>query len=138
MLDEMTQRNTSKFAIFLKYENLSSFFFSILCYFIFSLMNALVYVVQTVAQIEKKLHGYSKNMAKFEAFRQVISSSINFLFQCCHSCIQFLLQSLFSPLCVVNHKLYIIIVYQIIDILQYIKSHNFVSSCFSLYLRIII
>ena len=35
MLDEMFQRNASKFAIFLEYKNLCRFFFFILCYFIF-------------------------------------------------------------------------------------------------------
>ena len=45
MLDEMTQQNTSKFAIFLEYENryiVFSFFIS--RYIIFPLMNALVNV----------------------------------------------------------------------------------------------
>ena len=51
MLDEMTQRNVLKFVIFLD-------------------------------EKRKKLRGfsYSKNMANFEAFCRVISSSINFLF----------------------------------------------------------
>ena len=45
MLDEMTQRNTSKFAIFMEYENPPSFFhFSFCATLFFSLMNALVYV----------------------------------------------------------------------------------------------
>ena len=45
VLDEKPPQNTSKFAILLEYENPRSFFsFFISCYFIFSLMNALVYV----------------------------------------------------------------------------------------------
>ena len=42
MLDEMFQRNASKFAIFLEYENPCSFFHFVLLFF--SLMNALVYI----------------------------------------------------------------------------------------------
>ena len=63
MLDEMFQRNASNFAIFLEYENTCMQFF----------MNE---------KQNKKLHGFSfsKNMANFEAFLQVISSSINPLF----------------------------------------------------------
>ena len=65
MLDEMPQGNASKFVIFYTYENPKLLFpFFISCIFISSLMNALVYV----------------DMANFEAFRQVISSSINILF----------------------------------------------------------
>ena len=45
MLDEMTQQNASKFAIFYEYENPKMLFpFIILCNFIFSLINAMVYV----------------------------------------------------------------------------------------------
>ena len=45
MLDEMTKRNTSEFAIFLEYENPCSFFrFSFRATLFFPLMNALVYV----------------------------------------------------------------------------------------------
>ena len=45
MLDEMTQWNASKFAIFLEYENPPSIFrFSFHVNLCFSLMNALVYV----------------------------------------------------------------------------------------------
>ena len=45
MLDEMFQRNASKFAIFLEYENPCSFFrFSFRATLFFPLMNALVYV----------------------------------------------------------------------------------------------
>ena len=40
MLDDMTQQNASKVAIFLEYVNSHGFFIS--CDFIFSLMNALV------------------------------------------------------------------------------------------------
>ena len=43
MLDEMFQRNTSKFAIFLEYENHIGFF-SYHANSLFSLMTALVYV----------------------------------------------------------------------------------------------
>ena len=96
MLDEMTWRNASKFAIFLEYKNQHSFFsFFISCYLIFSLMNSLVYFNidqprihqrEKIKQHEMKYEGelqwfsYSKNTANFEAFRQVISSSINLLF----------------------------------------------------------
>ena len=45
MLDEMFQWNASKVGIFYIYENLKLLFpFIILCYFIFPLMNALIYV----------------------------------------------------------------------------------------------
>ena len=45
MLDEMTKRNASKFAIFLEYENPRSFFlFHFMQPYFFPLMNALVYV----------------------------------------------------------------------------------------------
>ena len=45
MLDEMTQQHASKIAIFDVYENPKLLFpFLILCYFVFPLMNALVYV----------------------------------------------------------------------------------------------
>ena len=77
MFDEMFQRNTSKFAIFLEYKNPRSFFrFSFRATLFFSLMHALVYVDI------KKLRGfsYSKNMAILEAFHWNISSSINLLF----------------------------------------------------------
>ena len=45
MLDEMTERNASRFAIFLEYENVRTFFhFSFHATLFFPLMNALVYV----------------------------------------------------------------------------------------------
>ena len=45
MLDEMLKQNAPKFAILLEYENLSRFFISFhAMYFIFPLMNALLYV----------------------------------------------------------------------------------------------
>ena len=45
ILDEMTYRNDSKFAIFLEYENpLTHIVFFYFAYFIFPLMNALGYV----------------------------------------------------------------------------------------------
>ena len=61
MLDEMTQPNASKFAIFYICKRKPKFAFSFLCYFIFSLINALVYIY-------------------FEVVHRVISSSINILF----------------------------------------------------------
>ena len=52
MLDEMTQRNTSKFVIFLEYENPGSFFrFSFRAFLSFYFMNAPVYV-----DIEQGIH----------------------------------------------------------------------------------
>ena len=63
MLDEMTQRNTTKFAIFSEYENQCSFFFSFHATLCFSLMNALLpwsmstqtRATQTRAFIRKKV-----------------------------------------------------------------------------------
>ena len=77
-----TERNASKFAMFMEKENPCSFFrFSFRATFIFPLMNALVYVdidqgihkgKMKVALNEKrkKLHGFSFsiNIANFEAF----------------------------------------------------------------------
>ena len=52
VLNEKFQRNASKFAIFYIYENPKLLFpFFISCYFIFSLMNALVYV-----EIDQVIH----------------------------------------------------------------------------------
>ena len=52
MFDEMTrQRNASKFAIILEYENAHSFFsFFISCYFLFPLINALEGLCQHIDQ----------------------------------------------------------------------------------------
>ena len=63
MLDEMLQRNASKFAILLEYENPCSFFrFSFRATLFFPLMNALVYVdlgfhIPKVWQILKRFAG---------------------------------------------------------------------------------
>ena len=74
MLDEMLQQNTSKFAIFLEYENPLSFFrFSFCATLFFPLMNALVLTSEEkIAWNEKQknlyVFSYSKNMANFEVF----------------------------------------------------------------------
>ena len=60
MLDEMTQRNTSKFAIFYTYEN-QKLLFSFRAILFFSLMNALVYV-----EIDLGIHNEKNKVARNE------------------------------------------------------------------------
>ena len=60
MLDEMTQRNASKFAIFYEYENPKMLFpFIILCNFIFSLINVpyMCFHIPKIWQISKHFFG---------------------------------------------------------------------------------
>ena len=91
MLDEMTQQNASKCAIFYIYENPKLLFpFFISCYLIFFPNECHHRPGQSLGK-KVNLHemkngksnfgfSYIKNMANFEAFHWVISSSINLLF----------------------------------------------------------
>ena len=89
MLDEMPQRNASKFAIFLAYRNPCIFFRFSFCATLFSpnecpglCRHSLGKKIKYHEMENRKSNfGFSvKKMANFEAFRQGISSSINLLF----------------------------------------------------------
>ena len=74
MLNLIPQRNASKFAVLLEYENLCSLFFCVS----FSLGEKKLHEMKN----NKKLHGflYSKSMANFEMFLWGIKLRINLLF----------------------------------------------------------